>query len=404
MKNIYPNVNQRIKKNKRSSFRSTTSQNTYDFNLYCDSPTLQDLIYTYVNKQISLHVNIKEKSLKESIIEKIGTKGLNYIEHFIDVNSEKTQLLFYAKDQIAKKGIYDNIVSLKSFNSIAKLNSYLTRANNSLEDNGKFIGYVKTNDQRAENQPIRRIPVLSKVYSVCEFIFHRVFPKINGFKQLYFGITRGKQQRLSKAEVLGRLIKYGFKIVELEENIDGHMYFVVKKVKQPDEMSRASNGLIYKFPRVGQHGKLISVYKIRTMHPYSEYLQDYIVNTNGYGSNGKPSNDFRVPSWAKFVRRYWLDELPQLINVLKGEMKLFGIRPVTDRYFQDIPPHIQKLRLSQKPGCIPPYVAYNKNSSKESVLMAEEDYLKLKKKGLLVDLKFMVMAIKNILFNKKRGA
>ena len=128
------------------------------------------------------------------------------------------------------------------------------------------------------------------------------------------------------------------------------------------------------------------------------------MNTNGYGSNGKPSNDFRVPSWAKFVRRYWLDELPQLINVLKGEMKLFGIRPVTDRYFQDIPPHIQKLRLSQKPGCIPPYVAYNKNSSKESVLMAEEDYLKLKKKGLLVDLKFMVMAIKNILFNKKRGA
>ena len=85
-------------------------------------------------------------------------------------------------------------------------------------------------------------------------------------------------------------------------------------------------------------------------------------------------------------------------------MKLFGVRPVTDRYFQDIPKHIQKLRLSQKPGCIPPYVAYNKVSSKESVLMAEEDYLLLSKKGVLVDLKFIFMAVKNIVFNKKRGA
>jgi hypothetical protein len=85
-------------------------------------------------------------------------------------------------------------------------------------------------------------------------------------------------------------------------------------------------------------------------------------------------------------------------------MKFFGIRPVTSRYFQDIPKHIQALRLSQKPGCIPPYVAYNKSSSKESVLIAEENYLKSGKKGVLADSKFIALAIKNIIFNKKRGA
>jgi lipopolysaccharide/colanic/teichoic acid biosynthesis glycosyltransferase len=405
MKNIHQNVHQCIKKNKLSSFRFATGQKTNHFNVYYDyQASPKSLIYIYVYKQISLLVNFKEKSQRERIIERIGNEAFSYIEHFIDTNSEKTQLLFYAKDQVAKKGVYDDIVSLKALNSITKLDSYLIKVNHSLEDSGKFIGFVKTNKQRKESQRLGKVPVLGKMSVFGEFVFHRIFPKIGGLKHLYFGLTRGKHQRLSKAGVLGRLIKFGFKIIELEEDINGVMYFVVKKVKKPDVKSRASNGFIYKFPRVGQYGKLISVYKIRTMHAYSEYLQDYIVNTNGYGINGKPSNDFRVPSWAKFVRRYWLDELPQLINVLKGEMKLFGVRPVTDRYFQDIPKHIQKLRFSQKPGCIPPYLAYNKDSSKESVLMAEEDYLKLNKKGFFVDLKFIAFAIKNIVFNNKRGS
>lgn len=405
MKNIHQNVHQRIRKNKLSSFNYSLSRNYTQFNVYYDTPEInKSIIYKYIHKKITLLVSIKEKSKKELVVEKVGSKAYNYIEHFVDINSVKTQLLFKAKDQVTKKGIYNDIVSLKGFNSIAKLDSFLVRANESLEDNGKFIGYVKTNKQREKNRLVGKVPVLGKISYACDFIFHRVFPKINGFKHLYFGLTRGKQQRFSKAEVLGRLFKYGFKIVELEENLDGSMFFVVKKIKKPNTRSKASNGFLFKFPRIGKNGKIIYVYKIRTMHPYSEYLQDYMVNTNGYGADGKPSNDFRVPSWAKFVRRYWLDELPQLINVLKGDMKLFGVRPVTKRYFQDIPKNIQELRLLQKPGCIPPYVAYNKPSSKESVLMAEEDYLKLDKKGLFVDIKFIGYAIKNILFNKKRGS
>ena len=204
--------------------------------------------------------------------------------------------------------------------------------------------------------------------------------------------------------MLGRIIKFGFKIIELVDDIDGSMYFLVKKIKEPNLKSRASNGLIYKFPRVGKNGKIIGVYKIRAIHPYSEYLQDYIVNTNGYGVNGKLSNDFRIPSWARFVRRYWLDELPQLVNLLKGEMKFFDLRPVIRLYFQDIPEHLRELRLLQKPGCIPAYVAFNKASSKEAVLMAEESYLRLPKKGLFVDFKLILMAVRNILINKKIGA
>lgn len=390
-------------------------RNQYINNYYMSSGSLahnltsyypkKNVTISYINKNLKkLDVAHEKKNNKQLIIDQIGEKGYDYIEHFIDTNSSKTQLIYNSLNKSTDQAIYENSVSLKRFNSISHLDTFLINVNNSTVENGKFIGMVKTNKQFNEDQWIRKISVIGKIATLTNFIAHRMLPKLNGFKQLYFGLTQGRQLRLSKAEVLGRLIKFGFKIIELEDNIDGVMYFVVKKIKKPDLESKASNGLIYKFPRVGKNGKMIGVYKVRTMHPYSEYLQDYIVNTNGYGANGKPSKDFRIPSWARFVRRYWLDELPQLANVLKGEMKLLGVRPVTVRYLQDIPEHIQKLRLTQKPGCIPPYVAYNKESSKESVLTAEENYLNLPKKGILVDLRLMSKAIKNILFNKKRGA
>ena len=406
MKNQHQNVIQRIRKNEFKGTGYLTNHHSIVVNLpYCFyKETRTSLFSKYMKEQIISLTSKTEKSIKDQIIKRLDFEACDYIEHFINIQSQKTLLLFSARKLTKTKEVYEDVVSLQIFNSINKLDSFLSLVNDSLAYDGKFIGFVKTNKQRKEVQLIGQFPILSKISSTLEFIVHRICPKIIGLKQVYFSLTQGRYQRLSKAEVLGRLIKSGFKIIELDENIDGKMYFVVKKVKRPDVMSRASNGLIYKFPRVGQNGKLIGVYKIRTMHPYSEYLQDYIVNTNGYGSNGKPSNDFRVPSWAKFVRRYWLDEIPQLINVFKGEMKLFGVRPVTDRYFQDIPKHIQKLRLSQKPGCIPPYVAYNKDASKESVLMAEEDYLKSNHHGFFVDLKFISMAVKNILFNKKRGS
>ena len=402
----HQNVRQRIRNNELKNYNYSSNNGSLSYNLtsYFPANTWTNKISKSAFKRLSLIRTKPVKSNRELIIKKVGEKAYEYIEHFVNTESHTTQLLFSRKEQLADSGTYQDVVSLQKFNYIAKLNSFLIKANESLELNGKFIGSVETNKQCSENQWIRNVPFIGKISAIGEFAIHRICPKVNGLKHVYFGITAGKQKRLSKAEVLGRLVKFGFKIIELEDDIDGVMYFVVKKIKEPDLKSKASNGFIYKFPRVGQNGKMIGVYKIRTMHPYSEYLQDYIVNTNGYGSNGKPLKDFRIPSWARFVRRYWLDELPQLANVLKGEMKLFGVRPVTKRYLQDIPEHIQKLRLTQKPGCIPPYVAYNKPSSKESVLTAEENYLKLSKKGFCVDLKLMAMAIKNIILNKKRGA
>ena len=245
---------------------------------------------------------------------------------------------------------------------------------------------------------------MSDFYFGYEFLFKRIFPKLDWTKRIYSDVTKGKGKLLSKAEALGRLISCGFKIMDYK-SINGLTYFIVKKDKEPSFDLNPSYGLIYKMPRIGKDGKIIKVYKLRTMHPYSEYLQDYILKANGYAETGKPAADFRIPAWGKFFRRFWIDEIPQLINVLKGDMKLVGIRPVSERYFQDIPKEMQKLRLTQKPGCIPPYVALNREGNVMSVLQSEKEYLEEKLRNpYTTDTKYFFKAIFNIVFKQKRSA
>jgi lipopolysaccharide/colanic/teichoic acid biosynthesis glycosyltransferase len=249
-----------------------------------------------------------------------------------------------------------------------------------------------------------KIPVVSKFYFGVEFLFKRIIPKLSLTKKYYFDITKGNDQLLSKAEGLGRLVSCGFKIMDFK-SINGLIYFVVRKEKDPSYDKNPSYGPLYAMPRIGKNGKIIKVYKFRTMHPYSEYLQDYVLKVNGYAETGKPADDFRIPSWGKFMRRYWLDEIPQLYNVLKGDLKLVGIRPVSARYFKDIPKEMQRLRLTQKPGCVPPYVSLNRNGNVMSVLQAEKEYLEEKiKNPYFTDTKYLCKAVFNILFRHKRSA
>jgi lipopolysaccharide/colanic/teichoic acid biosynthesis glycosyltransferase len=158
-------------------------------------------------------------------------------------------------------------------------------------------------------------------------------------------------------------------------------------------------------PRIGKNGKIIGVYKFRTMHPYAEFLHDYILKNNGYASTGKPANDFRLTPWGKFFRKYWIDELPQLLNLIKGDLKIVGVRPVSKRYLEDIPEDLRKLRYNHKPGCIPPYVIFNCENNVESVLEAERKYLNKKNKNpITTDFICFFKGIWNILLRKKRSA
>jgi lipopolysaccharide/colanic/teichoic acid biosynthesis glycosyltransferase len=345
-------------------------------------------------------------AMKELIIEKVGPAVYSYFTQFVDVENESTLVISSTNvfNLFQHKGRVRAVVNLSKVNNIRFINKFFETVNSRIDTGDYYIGCVETFTARRARNPINKVPLMRQLYFISEFIFHRVFPKMWGLKKIYFAYTRGRNRLLSKAETLGRLVSCGFEIIEYRE-FGGLTYFVVKKSGMPVFDMTPSYGLIYKMPRIGKDGRIIQVYKFRTMHPYSEYLQDYVIRRNGYSTTGKPADDFRLTPWGRVLRRYWLDELPQVINILKGELKLVGIRPVGKRYFQDIPGDLQALRIKQKPGCIPPYVSLNMNSDLKSVHDAERKYLIDKQKSpYITDTMYFIRAVYTILVRKKRSA
>ena len=182
------------------------------------------------------------------------------------------------------------------------------------------------------------------------------------------------------------------------------LLFCLKKKSLPKYDNNPSYGALINLKRYGKNNKIINIYKFRTMHPYSEYLHDFTLRKYGYSKKGKPKNDFRLTPWGKILRKFWIDEIPQLYNLLKGDLKLVGIRPVGLRFYDDIPLDLQKMRKPLKPGCIPPYVCLNKNSDLKSVFESEKRYINdYNKSPIITDLIYLFYAFINILIKGKRS-
>lgn len=117
----------------------------------------------------------------------------------------------------------------------------------------------------------------------------------------------------------------------------------------------STGSAIYTHERVGKNGKPFKCYKFRTMYKDAEKKLDEILKNNEevrkeWLNNWKLRDDPRITSTGRFLRKTSLDELPQILNVLRGEMSLVGPRPVTreeiDEYYKDA----AKLCFSVLPG------------------------------------------------------
>lgn len=166
----------------------------------------------------------------------------------------------------------------------------------------------------------------------------------------------------------------------------------------------SSGPVFYRGERVGKKGKLFKIFKFRTMRANAE--------TTGVSSTAQ--DDSRITAVGKFLRRYKIDELPQLINILKGEMSFVGPRPqvkwATDRYTEE-----EKIILSVRPG-ITDYASV-KFSNEGEILKGsqnpDKDYLEkihpektrlqieyIRNQSFLVDLKIIVKTIFITVFKK----
>jgi exopolysaccharide biosynthesis polyprenyl glycosylphosphotransferase len=109
--------------------------------------------------------------------------------------------------------------------------------------------------------------------------------------------------------------------------------------------------VLFRQDRVGLHKRRFSLFKFRTMVQGAEHQQLLLESRNqANGPVFKIKDDPRITRVGQFLRHYSIDELPQLFNVLKGDMSLVGPRPLPVRDIERIDTHWHKRRLSMKPG------------------------------------------------------
>lgn len=329
----------------------------------------------------------------------------NLIEKYVDTNHSSTLIIPANNDaemSSFSEQTYNSIVHFKRINNFAYINKFFENVNAKLPLGGIFIAKVETTDLRKQRLLNKYPPVLSRIYYFFDFILKRVFPKLPVTKRIYYMLTGGRNRALSKTEVMGRLYSCGFKIIE-ERYIGNRLYIVTEKFKDPAFDEDPSYGIIYPMKRVGKGGKMINVYKFRTMYAFAEYLQEYVYEKNNLQEGGKFKDDFRVSRVGKLLRKYWLDELPMILNVFNGDLKLVGVRPLSRHYLSLYSDDLKELRKKHKPGLIPPYYV-DLPKTMEEIMDSETRYLKAyEKHPFLTDVKYFFLVFYTIIFKKARS-
>ncbi|MCM3225248.1 sugar transferase [Terribacillus saccharophilus] len=157
--------------------------------------------------------------------------------------------------------------------------------------------------------------------------------------------------------------------------------------------------IFFKQKRVGINGREFKMYKFRSMIPDAEQMLDQLKNQNeASGPMFKMKNDPRITRIGRFLRKTSLDELPQLINVLKGEMSLVGPRPALPKEVREYNDYAQK-RLSVQPG-LTCYWQVMGRSNLGFEQQVELDIQYIRNRTILVDVVLIFKTIK-VLFGSK---
>lgn len=161
--------------------------------------------------------------------------------------------------------------------------------------------------------------------------------------------------------------------------------------------------VFFRQERVGRFGNPFRIYKFRTMVSDAEKL----------GKQITIGDDKRITRSGSFLRKYKLDELPQLFNIIKGEMSLVGPRPEVPRYVKEYPLDIREIVLSVPPGITDLAAIEFKDENKILGCSRdpEQEYIKkvlpvklkyylkyVNDHNLVLDLKLILMTIKAILW------
>lgn len=154
---------------------------------------------------------------------------------------------------------------------------------------------------------------------------------------------------------------------------------------------------VFKQQRVGKNGRIFTMYKFRTMAPDAEKrLPELLPYNEMDGPVFKIERDPRITRLGRFLRRTSLDELPQLVNVLRGEMSLVGPRPALPREVQQYTAYEwQRLYVTPGLSCYWQIAPHRNQLSFEEWM--ELDLRYLRERSFWVDWKILLLTVRSVL-------
>ena len=176
--------------------------------------------------------------------------------------------------------------------------------------------------------------------------------------------------------------------------------YIAKKILKEDD-----GPIFYDQLRIGKGGKHFKLYKYRSMVIGADkILEEYLAENEEarieFEQNQKLKNDPRITKLGSFIRKTSLDEFPQFINILKGDMSLVGPRPIVDREVELFGDKMKTVH-SVRPG-LTGYWAANGRSDTTYEQRVEMEAYYAENFSLLLDIKIILKTIKSVI--KKEGA
>ena len=291
-----------------------------------------------------------------------------------------------------------NLVNLKQINDSQNLNRFFLAVNKKLPDKGILICCAETVDHR-DTKINNKDSFLSTILGMLIF---------NGFKLNYskefnnltYFVAEKISEPLSDSKqkikfYLGIKIFVDFFIVFTSLTFLFPVFLLISIGIKID----SRGPLLFKQKRIGKNLKAFYIYKFRTMikDAHSKQTELQKINEMKGGRLFKCDNDPRITSFGKFLRKYSIDELPQLINILKGDMSIIGPRPLSTPVNMYEPYQLKRFIIKPGLGCI--WQAYYRKETNFTKWI-KTDLLYITKASPWVDTKLSLHILMNVICGK----